>query len=123
MLPDGSVHAAGRLTVCAVKALNPVVELQRISVDGLGGGLVMSRRARAEAGADSHALLLFLRAPGTPLDFVGYVFPAGRTSWSYTLRRSDPAGLAHPALPGPARATGSPTASPSPDGDRDSEPR
>jgi hypothetical protein len=123
-LPDGSVHAAGRLTVCAVKALNPVVELQRVSVDGGGGGgLIASRRARAEATGDSRAVLLFLRVPGNPLDFVGYVFPDGRASWSYTLRLPNGTAYASSGTPGAARSTGKPDTLPSPDGERDSEPR
>ena len=83
----------------------------------------MSRRARAEASADSHAVLLFLRVPGTPLDFVGYVFPAGHASWSYALQRSDPNGLAHRAPPRAVRSAVQPDPPLSPDGDRDLESR
>lgn len=93
-LPDGSVHAAGRLTLCTVEALNPVLGLHRMWPDGGGASLVMSRRARAEATADSQPVLLFRCAPGEPLDLIGYVLPDGRKSWSYALRRSDLSGFA-----------------------------
>ena len=88
-LPDGSVHAAGRLTLCTVLALNPVVGLHRVWPDGDGASLVMSRRALAEATADSQPVLLFRCLPGEPLDLVGYVLSDGRRSWSYALQPSD----------------------------------
>jgi len=105
-LPDGSLHAAGRLTLCTVLALNPVVGLHRMWSDGDGASLVMSRRARAEATADSRPVLLFRCAPGEPLDLIGYVLPDGRKSWSYALRRSDLSGFAVPATAGAARSSG-----------------
>jgi hypothetical protein len=93
-LPDGSVHAAGRLTLCTVQAFTPAVGLHRAWTDGEGASFVMSRVAQAEATADSRPVLLFRRAPGSRLEFVGYVWPEFPKSWSYTLQRSGPAGIA-----------------------------
>ena len=109
-LPDGSVHAAGRLTLCTVEALNPVLGLHRMWPDGGGASLVMSRRARAEATADSQPVLLFQCAPGEPLDLVGYVLPDGRKSWSYTLRRSRSNGFAETPKSGTVPLTAEPSA-------------
>ena len=95
-LPDGSLHEAGRLTLCTLEALNPVVGLHRMWPEDGGASLVMSRRARAEATPDSPPALLFECAPGEPLDLVGYVLSDGRRSWRYALRRSDPNGFAGP---------------------------
>jgi hypothetical protein len=88
-LPDGSEHAAGRLTLCAVQEFTPVYELHRVSVDGTGVGLAMSRRAVPEAYLNTRPTFLFRRAPDGVLDLVGYVVSDGRKSWSYTMNRSD----------------------------------
>ena len=87
-LPDGNEHAAGRLTLCAVQAFTPVAELHRVSVDGTGVGLAMSRRTVPEAYTDSRPMLLFRRAPDGVLALVGYVVPEGKKAWSYTMNRS-----------------------------------
>jgi hypothetical protein len=93
-LPDGSVHAAGRLTLCAVQAFTPAVGLHRAWTDGDGASFLMSRVSRAEAKADSRSMLVFRRVPGSRLEFVGYVWPEFPMSWSYALQRSDPTALA-----------------------------
>jgi hypothetical protein len=93
-LPDGSFHAAGRLTLCTVQAFTPVVGLHRLWVDGEGANFVMSRIARAEVRGDSPPVLLFQRVSGSPLEFVGYVIPGERASWSYALQRPARSGSA-----------------------------
>jgi hypothetical protein len=95
-LPDGSEHAAGRLTLCALQEFTPVVELHSVSVDGTGVGLAMSRRAVPEAYVDTRSSFLFRRAPDGVLDFVGYVVPFGGKAWSYTMDRSGPNGWSEP---------------------------
>src|SRR5262245_18862149 len=85
-LPDGSVHAPGRLTLCTVQDFTPVVGLHRAWTDGEGASFLMSRVSHAEANADSRPLLLFQRVAGSRLEFVGYVWPEFPTSWSYSLR-------------------------------------
>ena len=74
-LPDGTLHAAGRLTLCTLPAFTPVSGLHRVWVDGEGANFAMSRIVRSEASPDSPALMLFERSPGSPLEFVGYVLP------------------------------------------------
>ena len=88
-LPDGGMHAAGRLTLCMDRLLNPVVGLHRVSADGDGTALVMSRRSPAAEFTDSRPVLVFRRAPGTALDLVGYVVPFDHKSWKYTLKNPD----------------------------------
>jgi hypothetical protein len=85
-LPDGSVHAAGKLTLCTHSLLNPVTGLHRVSAEGDGAILVMSRRSVAREYSDDRPALLFVRAPGTPLDLVGYVVPFDSKTWKYTLK-------------------------------------
>jgi len=71
------------------RLLNPVVGLHRVSADGDGTALVMSRRSPAAEYTDSRPVLVFRRAPGTALDLVGYVVPFDHKSWKYTLKNPD----------------------------------
>ena len=86
-LPDGTMHPAGRLTLCGVLALNPVTGVHRVWLDGTGASIVLTRRTRAEAGPNSEPAFLFRRVQGAPLDLVGFVVSDGRQTWTYTLRR------------------------------------
>jgi hypothetical protein len=95
-LPDGSVHPAGRLTLCALEAFTPARELHSVSVDGTGVGLAMSRRAVPEAYVDTRPAFLFRRAPDGVIDLVGYVVLVGGKSWSYTMNHSDHHGWSEP---------------------------
>ena len=104
-LPDGSLHPAGRVTLCTVQAFTPVVGLHRVWAEGGRASLVMSRRGRPETTAE-RPVLLFWRAPGEPLDLVGYVVTIGRASWSYALQRPNRNGLANPSLAGAPPAKG-----------------
>jgi len=93
-LPDGSLHAAGRITLCTHQVLNPSVGLHRVWVDGDGASLVMSKRSRPNEFDGDHAAVLFRRVPGEPLNLVGYVVPYGHKAWSYTLRHTNGSGFA-----------------------------
>ncbi len=95
-LPDGSEHAAGRLTLCPLEALNPATELHSVSVDGAGTRLAMSGRTSAEDYSGPNSTILFQRAPGGGLDLVGYVVPFGNKSRSYVMNRWDRAGFRKP---------------------------
>jgi hypothetical protein len=107
-LPDGSVHAAGRLGICTHRALNPVTALHRVWVDDDGASLAMSRRAVAEEYTDSRPVFLFRRASDGTLDLIGYVVPFDHTSWNYALKRSAAQGFAEPKETlAAAEATGS----------------
>ena len=88
-LPDGRMHAAGRLTLCMDRLLNPAVGLHRLSAEGDGAALVMSRRAPAAEYKDSRPVLVFHRAAGMTLDLIGYVVPFDRKAWKYTLKSPD----------------------------------
>jgi hypothetical protein len=111
-LPDGSVHAAGRLTLCTLQEFTPVVGLHRVWTDDDGYGFLMSRVTRAETNPDSRPAFLFRCDPGEPLDLVGYVTSSGRKSWSYALLRPDPTGMAGPETFGAVMPAGEPAAPP-----------
>jgi len=94
VLPDGSVHEAGRLTLCLTQTLSPVAGLHRVAVDGHTLGLARSRRALAESRDVTDPLVLFRRHAGR-LQLVGYVVRVDRKVWSYALADEPP-----PAAPG-----------------------
>lgn len=87
-LPDGSLHAAGRIALCTHEVLNPSAGLHRIRVDGEGTTLVISRRAHPKEFNGGRPVVLFRRVPGQPLDLVGYVVPFEGRSWSYTMKHA-----------------------------------
>lgn len=97
-LPDGTVHPAGRITLCTEQALNPVTGLHRLQLADGACSLAMSRRSRAEATGDTQPVILFRRTPGEPLELVGFVLPYDHKSWSYALQRSNPTGFSHPPM-------------------------
>jgi hypothetical protein len=107
-LPDGSVHAAGRLILCSFKTFSPVVGLHHVWTDGEGASLVRMRRTRSAETAESQPVLLFERAPGTLLDLVGYVLPDGAKSWSYALERSERIAVAGPEVFGATQPVAEP---------------
>jgi hypothetical protein len=105
-LPDGSAHAAGRITLCTHEVMNPSVGLHRIWVDGDGSSLVMSRRTRPNEFEGERAVVLFRRVPGEPLNLVGYVVPFGHKAWSYTLRHTNGNGFDESTALAAARSSG-----------------
>ena len=94
-LPDGSVHDAGRLTLCLSQTLSPVAGLHRVTVDGHTLGLARSRRALAESRDITDPQVLFRRHEGR-LELVGYVVRVDRKVWSYALAEEPPPRRAAP---------------------------
>jgi len=105
-LPDGTLHAAGRITLCTHRVLNPVAGLHRIWADGEGALLVMSRRFQPDEFANDRSILLFRRAPDGALDLVGYVVPFNHKAWSYVLQHTGVNGVPEPPALAAARSEG-----------------
>jgi hypothetical protein len=90
VLPDRSVHDAGRLTLCLDRTLSPVAGLHRVAVEGHTLGLARSRRVEAAESRDiTDPLVLFRRHAGR-LELVGYVVRVDRKVWSYALADEPP---------------------------------
>ena len=85
-LPDGSVHPAGRLTLCAGGS-SPVFALQRTFVDGRPVGMFTSRREVVEDAEDEGYYLIFHRRPGHPMELTGYSQPSSGYTEMFTLDR------------------------------------
>ena len=89
VLPDGSEHEAGKLSLCLSETLSPVTGLHRMSVEGHTLGLARSRRSLAESRDVTDPLVLFRRRGGR-LELVGYVVRIDRKTWSYALADPEP---------------------------------
>jgi hypothetical protein len=82
-LPDGSVHDAGRLTLCDSMAYSPVSSLHRTYVNGRPFGMLRSRKTKNEGGSDVSPVVLFHRNLDGQLELFGYVLPDRSTSVTY----------------------------------------
>lgn len=105
-LLDGTMHPAGRITICSQLMLNPVTGLHRIWAEGEGAAFAMSRRFQPREFSDGRATLLFRRDPGGTLDLVGYVVPFNHRAWSYILRHTGGHRMAEPTALDAARPEG-----------------
>jgi len=83
-LPDGSVHPAGRLTLCP-GGFSPVFSLQRTFVDGKPVGMFASRRDLVEQDEDEGHYLIFYRRAGRPLQLTSYGQPSGERTEMFML--------------------------------------
>jgi hypothetical protein len=86
VLPDGSEHSAGRLTVCVTRDLTPVASLHRTSVDGMPVGAFTSRRTGNEGEGPQY--FLFDRDGAGTLRLAGYSCPSGAGAGTFLLDRS-----------------------------------
>lgn len=75
-LPDGSIHPAGPLRICNDIRLNPVVELQEISVSGSVVGLFQGKTFETEEQEIVRPLLYFLQTDGEELVLVAMAQPS-----------------------------------------------
>ncbi len=79
VLPDGSRHAAGQLTLCEGPRYSPANHLHVMSVDGRALGMTTSRVASSEVESDDPSML-FARRPDGRLQLIGHIVPQrGRT--------------------------------------------
>lgn len=86
VLPDGSTHAAGRLTLCVIEAFTPVVGLHRIDAGVDGPRMAMSRRDTAGEYVGDEAQVVFRRSPDGGLRLAGYVLPNGGHPLRYAFQ-------------------------------------
>ena len=75
VLPDGSQHPAGMLTLCHERAFNPVSSFNSAFVDRRPVALFTSHHDTVEPDAGSDYFLLFARAADERLRLVGYTLP------------------------------------------------
>jgi len=77
-LPDGSVHPAGKVTLCHSHEHSPVKSMHRVLVDRHPVGMFSSeRRIVADESHPSPYYLIFERRSGSTLRLTGYGRPSG----------------------------------------------
>jgi hypothetical protein len=75
VLPDGSQHAAGELTVCTDRPLNPAAGTHRMAASGRTVGRLVSRRIRSEIDRLERPQAVFSRDANGLLRLIGYAEP------------------------------------------------
>jgi hypothetical protein len=84
LLPDGSRHPAGLLTLCLSRDFSPVSSLHLAFVDRRPVGQWLSRHGKSEAPADT-PLMVFAREADGALRLEGYAMPSGRGTKTYLV--------------------------------------
>lgn len=86
VLPDGSEHPGGRLTLCLTRNYTPVAALHETYVEGMPVGMLMSRRGISESSSTRRPYMMFGRGATGRLAFVGYANPSAKGMQTYTLK-------------------------------------
>ena len=106
-LPDGSIHPAGTLTLCASRHSSPVSRLHRTFMDGMPVGLFPSRLGANEESGEGEPFMMFYRDTQSRLHLYGYAARAGGRLVSHVIEdgpRQSPSRVADrtgPAAPLP----------------------
>ena len=89
-LPDGALHAPGRLTLCSVREFSPVSNLHRLDVDGRTVGVFLSRKRLAE-GSGIIPEIVFSKDCAGNLTLLGYSWPGREGMIAFRLPPASPA--------------------------------
>ncbi len=84
LLPDGSWHPAGLLTLCRRGDYSPVAAFHETYVDHMPIGLLLSRRGVSECPAVEPFMVFYRQADGR-LRLYGYALPSGDHMTNYFL--------------------------------------
>jgi hypothetical protein len=87
LLPDGSLHSPGTLTICDSREYSPVSTLHATYMNGMPVGMMLSRRGTSEANSDGRPFVLLHRDSGGLLHLYGYAVPAGERMVTYKMQR------------------------------------
>jgi len=85
VLPDGSSHPGGELTLCVHRDYSPVASLHETYVDGHPIGLLISRRGVSEGNSRDRPFMMFHRDRRGRLHLYGYATPVGQRWVTYLL--------------------------------------
>ncbi len=87
LLPDGSEHSDGILTLCLSGDYSPVASFHETYVDGMPLGLFLSHRCVSEGPAEADPFMMFHREPDGRLRLYGYALPSGHHMAAYLLEQ------------------------------------
>jgi len=85
VLPDGSEHEPGTLTLCVDRRHSPVTFMHRTYVDGMGVGLSVGGHRLSEGSAGDEPYMMFGRQASGRLTLLGYALPGRDHMEVYTL--------------------------------------
>jgi hypothetical protein len=85
VLPDGTEHASGAITLCQDLDFTPASALHVSYVDGMPIGMLLGNRSVAEAAGDDRPFMLFARDSGGLLHLRGYGVPGRGGFETYEL--------------------------------------
>lgn len=88
LLPDGTVHSPGTLTLCHSRVLSPVSSLHNTYVNGHPVAMLASHKTSSEGGETIEPHALFSRTREGRLELIGYVLPGTGRSVTYHLNES-----------------------------------
>jgi hypothetical protein len=92
VLPDGSLHAPGKLKFCLTRKHSPVEALHHTSVDGNAIGLFRSRMGSSEGlGGETSAFFVFSKRNDGALELQGFAHPTrdgNLTTYQVDLERA-----------------------------------
>ncbi len=87
LLPDGSEHPGGILTLCLRGDYSPVASFHETYVDRMPVGLFLSHRCVSEGPAEAEPFMMFQREPDGRLRLYGYALPSGDHVAVYLLNQ------------------------------------
>jgi len=86
VLPGGSAHDAGRLSLCIQRTHSPIATLHEMRVDGMAVGLQQSRRGTTEERSSAPPFMVFTRNAEGRLLLDGYAESDSAGTTLYALR-------------------------------------
>jgi hypothetical protein len=86
ILPDGTEHAGGTLTMCLERDFSPVVALHEVSIDRVSVGLMRSWRGESEGPAEDAPYLMFVRREDGRLELYGFALPGTGAMQTFLMR-------------------------------------
>jgi hypothetical protein len=94
LLPDGSLHPPGRLTLCDSRSYSPVSTIHATYMDGMPVGMMLSRRGTSEGSAERHPFVMLIRDGSGLLHLYGYAVPSGEHMVTYRMQQPRSPGAA-----------------------------
>jgi hypothetical protein len=87
LLPDGSLHPPGTLTLCDSRSYSPVSTIHATYMDGMPVGMMLSRRGTSEGGAERQPFVMLVRDGSGLLHLYGYAVPSGKHMVTYRMQQ------------------------------------
>jgi hypothetical protein len=94
LLPDGSLHPSGTLTLCDTRSYSPVSTIHATYMDGMPVGMMLSRRGTSEGSAERQPFFMLVRDESGLLHLYGYAVPSGKHMVTYRMQQPRSPGAA-----------------------------